>query len=104
MAQPKFDFYYQPPHLALLNAAAETGIFGAMFFFMALTIPWLAVWLRRRRLNFSLHFVGACAVLLAVSVVGLFDYYPWLLAPGRFWQWMAWGLWAAFYEREIRGA
>lgn len=103
MAHPEFDFYYQPPHLALLNAAAETGLFGAMLFFLALTTPWLAIWLRRRRLNFSLHFVAICAVLVAISVVGLFDYYPWLLAPGRFWQWMSWGLWAAFYERESQG-
>ncbi|MDI6694414.1 MAG: O-antigen ligase family protein [Anaerolineales bacterium] len=103
MARPEFSFYYQPPHLALLNAAAETGIFGAMFYFLALTTPWLAIWIWRRRLNFNLYFVGACSVLLTISVVGLFDYYPWLLAPGRFWQWMAWGLWAAFFGRESRG-
>jgi len=36
-------------------------------------------------------------VLLAIYVVGLFDYYTWVLAPGRLWQWLAWGLWASFY-------
>jgi hypothetical protein len=50
---------------------------------------------------FSVDQIGAAALLLAVSVVSLFDYYPWLLVPGRFWAWMAWGLWAAAFPRSV---
>jgi O-antigen ligase len=31
-SKPDFIFYYQPAHLVLLDAAAETGLFGAMFY------------------------------------------------------------------------
>jgi hypothetical protein len=34
-------------------------------------------------------------MLLAVTVVGFFDYYTWLTTPGRIWQWLAWGMFAA---------
>ena len=39
------------------------------------------------------------ALLLAVSVVNLFDYYTWMYAPGRLWQWLAWGLFSAALEK-----
>ena len=45
--------------------------------------------------------VGASALLLALTLVGFFDYYTWLLAPGRLWQWLAWGLWAAAYRSAL---
>lgn len=96
--EPELTFDYQPPHVVLLHAAAETGLFGAFFYVSAAIAPWLLMWLRRKRLVFGPALIGSSAVLLAVTVVGLFDYYPWLLAPGRFWHWLAWGLWAAFYQ------
>jgi O-antigen ligase len=100
-AEPDFIFNYQPPHLVMLAAAAETGLFGALFYFLALAAPWLALWLNRRRVALAPEQLGAIGLVLAVSVVGLFDYYPWLLAPGRFWAWLAWGLWAAAFPRSI---
>lgn len=99
-AKPDFPVDYQPPHVVVLEAAAETGLFGAAFYSLAAVAPWLMLLLRRRRLAFSPELIGASALLLAVMVVGLFDYYPWLLAPGRFWAWLAWGLWAAMYLKE----
>lgn len=102
--QPMLTFDYQPPHLVMLEAAAETGLFGALFFMLAALGPWFMMWLRRTRLTFGLELIGACALLLAVTLVGFFDYYPWLLAPGRFWQWLAWGLWAAMYQVSLHKA
>jgi O-antigen ligase len=101
--EPNLPFNYQPPHLVMLEAAAETGLFGALFYMLALIAPWVLMWFQRRRLTFSPVLIGASALLLAVTVVSFFDYYPWLLAAGRFWQWLAWGLWASFYQISLRG-
>ena len=100
-AYPDFPVDYQPPHLTLLDAALETGIFGAMFYFLLLVLPWVVL-LRHRDLLARPQVAGAAALLLAVSVVGLFDYYTWLLVPGRLWQWLAWGLLAVAMEKADR--
>jgi O-antigen ligase len=102
-AFPNFPVDYQPAHLAFLDAAAETGIFGALFYICLLLAPWLALWLKRRQLQFSAGLIGASALLLAISLIGLFDYYTWLLVPGRLWCWLAWGLWAASYRSASLG-
>ncbi len=96
--KPDVPYDYQPPHFALLEVAAETGIFGALFYFLAMVAPWLAVWLNRDRLELTPTFLGTSAVLAAITIVGFFDYYTWLLAPGRIWQWLIWGLWASEYQ------
>jgi O-antigen ligase len=102
-AFPNFPVDYQPAHMVLLEAAAETGIFGALFYTCLLFAPWLALWLRRRQLRWSAALIGASALLLAVSMIGLFDYYTWLLVPGRLWCWLAWGLWAGAYRTSSLG-
>jgi O-antigen ligase len=102
-ALPNFPVDYQPAHLVLLDAAAETGIFGALFYAGLLLAPWLALWLGRKRLHFSVELVAASALLLAVSLIGLFDYYTWLLVPGRLLCWLAWGFWAASYRSASFG-
>jgi len=107
LQRPDFPFNYQPPHVALLNAAVETGVGGGLAYLAALATPWLALALTRRRLPLSTPLLTASALLLAVTVVGFFDYYPWLLTPGRMWQWLAWGLWGSLYRRaqdEVRHA
>ena len=101
---PDFPLNYQPAHVVLLDVAAETGVFGALFHSIAVTGPWLALWLNRRRLTPSPALIGVSGVLLAVTIVGFFDYYTWLLAPGRLWQWLVWGLWGAIYQSSFRGA
>lgn len=103
-AQPDFPFEYQPAHHVLLDVAAEIGVFGAICYLGALAGPWLALWLNRKSLILSPMLIGASGLLLAVTVIGFFDYYTWLLAPGRLWQWLAWGLWAALYQASSRGA
>ncbi len=98
---PQLPVYYQPAHFTLLVAAVETGIFGALFYALLMIAPWLMIWLNRKRLDFSLEFIGVSGLLLAVTLVGFFDYYTWLLAPGRLWQWLAWGLWAKVYQASL---
>ncbi len=88
---PKFDTDYQPPHFTLLDAALETGFVGGAFYFLLLILPWVVL-LRRRELLVHPQVAGAAALLLVITVVGLFDYYTWLLVPGRLWQWLSWGL------------
>ena len=99
---PDYPFDYQPPHIAALDAAAEIGVVGALAYVVALIGPWLALVVNRRRLTFSPALIGVSGVLLAVTLVGLFDYYTWLLAPGRLWQWIVWGLWAAIYQSALK--
>ena len=98
---PDFPIDYQPAHIVLLDVAAETGILGALWFMIALGGPWLALWLSRRRLAFSPALVGVTGVLMATTLVSFFDYYTWLLAPGRLWQWLVWGLWGALYQSSL---
>ena len=94
---PEFPTYYQPPHFTLLVAALETGLFGAAFYFLLFILPWL-VFLRRRKLWSNMNALGAAGLLLAVTVVGFFDYYTWFSTAGRLWQWLAWGLAAVVIE------
>ncbi len=100
-AFPDFPLSYQPAHFTLLDAAAETGLPGAAAYLFALVSPWAALGLMIRRgpgRALSSTLVAASGVLAAVTLVGFFDYYPWLLAPGRLWQWLIWGLWAGSYS------
>jgi O-antigen ligase len=91
---PDFPTYYQPPHFTLLVAALETGIFGGLFYFLLMTLPWVVL-LRRRNSWTDPGVIGAAGLLLSVTVVGFFDYYTWLSTAGRGWQWLAWGLFAS---------
>lgn len=100
---PDFAIHYQPAHFVLINVAAETGIFAGLIYLIWLLAPWLGLWLNRNRLVFSPLLIGASALLLVITVISLFDYYPWLLAPGRFWHWLAWGWWATVYRSALRG-
>ncbi len=99
---PQFPSDYQPPHFTLLVAAMETGIFGAVFYFLLLTTPWFVFLSHKEHTQSNPLLVTTIAVLFAIAIVGLFDYYTWLLVPGRIWQWMAWGLWnMALEKREL---
>lgn len=93
LANPVFTPYYQPAHIVFIAAAAETGLLGVTTYAFLLAAPWLMLaFSRSLRASTSAWLVAAG--LLAVAVVGLFDYYPWLLQPGRLWQYLLLGLWA----------
>jgi O-antigen ligase len=97
MEFPEFPTNYQPPHFTLLAAAVETGLLGALFYFLLMVAPWLA-FLRLRYLWARPGMIVAAGLLLAVTVVGFFDYYTWFSTAGRLWQWLAWGLVALAME------
>ena len=98
---PDFPTYYQPPHFTLLAAALETGIFGGLFYFLLMTLPWVVL-LRHRNSWTDPGVIAAAGVLLSVTVVGFFDYYTWLSTAGRGWQWLAWGLFAVAMKSAAR--
>ena len=91
---PEFPYFYQPAHFVLLDAAAETGLLGATFYAAALLAPWIVVVSRWRQGRLSPGLLASSAALLVITWIGFFDYYPWLLQPGRLWQWAIWGIWA----------
>lgn len=99
-AYPLFPINYQPPHFTLLASALETGILGGMFYFLLSALPVFVFLIERHRFVNDALVVASFALLLAVTAVGLFDYYTWLLVPGRLWQWTAWGLWSASLSRH----
>lgn len=103
-AFPAFPYYYQPPHNVLLNAAVDTGILGGLFYAILLVAPWLALFVSQKKIQFAPHLAAASGALAAITIVGFFDYYPWLLTAGRFWQWLLWGLWASFYTTSKNNA
>ncbi|MFN8388434.1 MAG: O-antigen ligase family protein [Anaerolineales bacterium] len=82
-------YHYQPPHFTLLTVGLETGMFGAIFYFLLMILPWLPS-PRCADLRANPHVIGAMGLLLAVTIVGFFDYYTWFSTPGRIWQWLAW--------------
>jgi O-antigen ligase len=94
---PEFSLNYQPAHMTLLDVAAEIGIFGALLYAIVMVTPWLALWSNRKNAISSPELLSAIALLTAITIVGFFDYYTWLLAPGRLWQWLAWGLLGSVY-------
>ena len=95
------QFYYQPAHFVLLDVAAELGLLGGMCWLWLLVIPWLALVIRRRAVLRAPWLVACAAALLVITIIGFFDYYPWLLEPGRVWQWTAWGLYGAAYVSSL---
>jgi O-antigen ligase len=99
--KPDFPYDYQPARIVLLNAAVETGIFGGLLYFLILVIPWLIMWINRERIQFSPGLISATGALAAATLVSFYDYYTWLLTPGRFWQWLVWGLWVACYTTSL---
>lgn len=97
----EFGADYQPVHLVLLEVAAETGVLAGVLYLVAMIVPWMALWWNRKRLAWTPALIGISGLLLAVTVVGFFDYYTWLLAPGQLWQWLIWGAWGRLYSNAF---
>lgn len=93
-------YNYQPPHFVLLTVGLETGMFGAIFYFLLMILPWVA-FSRNADARKNPLVIGAMGLLLAVTIVGLFDYYTWFSTPGRIWQWLAWGLVAVAIDSPL---
>jgi O-antigen ligase len=97
----EFDttYYYQPVHIVLLEIATELGLFGAASWLFVMLVPWLVLFARRLELASNAWLAGIAAAFLILTLIGLFDYYPWLLPHGRIWQWTVLGLLAAALSR-----
>jgi len=91
---PNFPMNYQPPHVGLVEAAMETGIIGASFYFLLNLLPIFTFFINHKKYIRIPHLVAIFSILMAISAVGLFDYYFWLTTYGRIIQWTAWGLWS----------
>jgi hypothetical protein len=97
-AFPDFTYHYSPAHVVILVVAAETGILGAFAYGVLMLGPFVLLWLRRDRLTPEL--IGLTGAVVALSVIGLFDYYTWSLNAGRLWFWLVLGLWLVAYRRS----
>ena len=94
-----FRVNYQPPHFTPLLSALETGVIGGGVYLLLFIVPGLTFLLRWRHYIQHPLALGAFSLLLAISVVNFFDYYTWMYAPGRLWQWLAWGLYSVVLEQ-----
>ena len=94
----RFEYFpldYQPPHFAMLTVAMEVGVVGGMFYLFLLIAPAVMFMFRWKIFIEKPQVLATFALMLALFVVGLFDYYTWSFGAGRLWQWMAWGLFSA---------
>ncbi len=93
-----YSAIFVPPHFVLLAVAVETGLFGLSFYLLILLLPFLVI--ARKKINLVANplLLTSSALLIAMTLIGFFDIYPWLLSPGRLWQWLCWGVWAVSYE------
>lgn len=100
-AEPVFGYDYQPASVVLLDAAAETGLAGAVAYLAIVVAPWLAL---ARRRPWTTELAAASAAVAAITIVGFFDYYTWTYQAGRIWAWVALALWAVAYRNaaEVR--
>ncbi|NJN80235.1 MAG: O-antigen ligase family protein [Anaerolineales bacterium] len=89
---------HQPPHYVPLLTSLETGVVGGIFYLILFLMP-LMLFITKWRVYITMPFVmGSLALILAVSIVSLFDYYTWY-TTGRVWQWLAWGLFSVAIEK-----
>ncbi len=90
----QFDkrYAYQPVHVVLFEVTTELGIFGGVLWLWLMLAPWIAILQNRNAVSASPWFAAVAAALLVLTIIGFFDYYPWLLPPGRIWQWCVLGL------------
>jgi O-antigen ligase len=100
--RPAFRYDYQPASVVLLDVTAETGLLGGAAYLVVLVAPWLA--LIRLRARWTLELATASGALAALTVVGLFDYYPWTYSAGRIWAWLTLGLWVVAYRNAVAGS
>jgi len=101
-SEPVFAFSYQPAHLVPLTVAAEVGLAGAVAWLGAALAPWLLAWRARR--SWTRELAATTGALAALTVVSLFDYYPWTFPAGRIWWWMAIALWIVAWRRAVAGS
>ncbi len=91
----------QPAHMAPLLALVELGPLGGALWLWLMLAP-LTAWARRRPRPAAL--LGPTAALLALVVIGLFDYYPFQATQGRLLTWTVLGLWGAAWQNASQSS
>ncbi len=94
-----FPLNFQPPHYVILVVAMEAGVLGGIFYLLLLVIPFVLFVSNWKSFMQNPVMLGVFALLLAITVVGFFDYYTWSYTYGRAWQWLGWGLYSAALEK-----
>lgn len=85
----------QPVHFVPLLALVELGPLGGLLWVWLMLAPLLA-WVKRVPRPAAL--LGPTAALLALIVIGLFDFYPFQATQGRLLTWTVLGLWGAAWK------
>jgi len=98
--EPDFPYAFYAPHLVVLTVAGELGVAGGLAYAWLMAAPWALLAAARRR--WTVELAGALAALAALTVVSLFDDYPWVGGPGRTLAWLVIGLWAMAWTRANR--
>jgi putative inorganic carbon (HCO3(-)) transporter len=98
--EPDFPYAFYAPHLVVLTVAGELGVAGGLAYAWLMAAPWALLAAARRR--WTVELAGASAALAALTVVSLFDDYPWVGGPGRTLAWLVIGLWAVAWSRANR--
>jgi O-antigen ligase len=89
----------QPVHVTPLLVLVELGPIGGLLWLWLMLAPPIR-WIRRPTHAASL--LGPTAALLALVVIGLFDYYPFQATQGRLLTWTVLGLWGAAWAAAAR--
>ena len=85
----------QPVHVVPLLVLVELGPLGGLLWLWLMLAP-LVTWIKRGMRTASL--LGPTAALLALIVIGLFDFYPFQATQGRLLTWTVLGLWGAAWR------
>lgn len=93
-----FPLNYQPPHYVPLLVALETGVLGGIFYLILFIMPCVLFIFKRKTYIHNPYVMASLALLLAISIVSLFDYYTWYVT-GRLWQWLAWGIFSLALQK-----
>jgi O-antigen ligase len=94
-----FRINYQPPHYVPLLVALETGILGGLFYLFLTIFPIAWFFIKWKAYINQPSLTVASALILAIFIVSLFDYYTWY-TTGRIWQWLVWSFYALALEER----
>jgi len=93
-----YSALFVPPHFVLLVIAMETGLFGLISYLLLFILPFFSVVKNNIHLIDNPLLLTVSTLLIAITLIGFFDIYPWLLQSGRLWQWLVWGFWVVAYK------
>ncbi|HCR71230.1 MAG TPA: hypothetical protein DIW23_07300 [Anaerolineae bacterium] len=93
-----FPANYQPPHYVPLLVAIETGVLGGMFYLILFLMPFVLFILKWKTYIHQPYVMASLALIFAISIVSLFDYYTWYVT-GRVWHWLAWGIFSLALQK-----